>query len=75
MVIAQKSLHETPDLEIEDIIQSIPESLSVRLGVDVDAEQMEYFEKIGLEILRPNLNSSLARKTGKPAKISPASFC
>lgn len=61
MVTAQKSLHETEDLEIEDIIKSTPESLKVRLGVDVDAEQMEYFEKIGLEFLRPNLNSSLAR--------------
>ena len=61
MVTAQKSLHETLDLEIEDIIQSTLESLTVRLGVDVDAEQMEYFGRIGLESLRPNLKSKLAR--------------
>lgn len=61
MVTAQMPLHETPDLTIDDILESDQKRLKLRLSASIDKAQADYFNELGELFLRLNLKSRLAR--------------
>lgn len=55
------SLHETPDLTIDDILEVNLDSLRLRLSARIDEPQLSYLRGLEEGLLRPNLKSRLAR--------------